>query len=76
MWTLLPDQKGGNACQHKVEHDSCPEGGLKVDLLRLVAKHPLCGEGSGPAAHESDEEQLYLGDATATAPGKLFVEPG
>jgi hypothetical protein len=75
MRTLLPDQKGGNAYQHTVEHDSLPERGLKADLPCLVSKDPLCGEGSRPAAHESDEEQLYLGDATATAPGKLFVEP-
>jgi hypothetical protein len=74
---LPPPDRTDDTSHHPtvVSHDNFPKRGLEADLPRLVSEYPLCGESSRPAAQESDEEQVTLGDATVPALGKSFIEP-
>lgn len=73
--TSSQNQIGNQSDQPQMEHHRLSERGLEADLPCLVSKDPLGSERSRPTARKCDEEQFQLGDAAATTPGKLFVEP-
>jgi L-alanine-DL-glutamate epimerase-like enolase superfamily enzyme len=58
-----------------MKHDEHPEYETEAKFLRLMPKHPLCNQCTGPTAHQSEQVEAALWDTAAASLGTSLIDP-